>query len=315
MARPYRLQGENCLYHITSRGDDRKKIFVNETDYGKFLEYLLTAKEKFKFYLYAYCLMGNHDHLLLETTQPNISAIMQFINTAYTTYYNTKRNRCGHLFQGRYKSILVDADSYFLELTRYIHLNPVKAKIVTSPEKYPWSSYKGYLSKKGDGIINKDEIKRYLNMTNKQYRQFVEDGINKELDPFKNVYAGFLLGKVDFIKEKLKDLSDQIETKEVAYKNKLKEYVQHENIIEAVAKKYNMSSQELCSLKRRPMTEKQIAIYLLRRFTPHTNKEVGVIFFMKYQAVSKAAHNIERLMKERSDMRIDVEEIISNFEA
>ena len=93
--------------------------------------------------------MGNHYHLFFETTQPNLSAIMHFINTAYTTYYNIKRQRCGHLFQGRYKSILVDADTYFLELTRYIHLNPVKAKIATTPLEYQWSSYKGYLSKKG----------------------------------------------------------------------------------------------------------------------------------------------------------------------
>jgi len=315
MARPYRLQGENCLYHITSRGDDRKKIFIDGTDYRKFLEYLLAAKEKFKFYLYAYCLMSNHDHLLLETTQPNISSVMQFINAAYTTYYNTKRKRCGHLFQGRYKSVLVDADSYFLELTRYIHLNPVKAKIVTRAEEYPWSSYKGYLNKGGDGVIDKSEIKSHIDMTTKQYRQFIDDGISKESDPFKNVYAGFLLGKADFIKEKLKDLAEKIETKEVAHKNKLKEYIQYEAIIEAVAKKYKISPRELCSMKKRPLTKKQIAIYLLRRFTPLTNREVGDIFSMKYQAVSKSAYHIGRLIKERPDVKEDVEELISNFEA
>lgn len=171
MARPYRLQAEDCLYHITSRGDDRKKIFLNETDRRKFLEYLLSAKEKFKFYLYAYCLMGNHYHLLLETTQANISGVMQSINASYTTYYNIKRKHCGHLFQGRYKSIIVDADTYFLEITRYIHLNPVKARIVKSPEEYPWSSYKGYLNKKGDGVIDKDRIKKII-FSKKSMRDF-----------------------------------------------------------------------------------------------------------------------------------------------
>ena len=110
------------MYHITSRGDDRKKIFINETDHQKFLAYLQIAQEKFKFYMYAYCLMGNHYHLLFETTQANLSRIMQSLNTAYTVYYNVKRKRSGHLFQGRYKSILVDKDNYLLELTRYIHL-------------------------------------------------------------------------------------------------------------------------------------------------------------------------------------------------
>ena len=108
MARPYRLQSEDCFYHITSRGDDRKKIFISEYDFTKFLEYLSVAKTKFKFYVYGYCLMSNHYHLLLETTQPNISKIMHYINGSYTTYYNIKRRRSGHVFQGRFKSIVVD---------------------------------------------------------------------------------------------------------------------------------------------------------------------------------------------------------------
>ena len=114
MARPYRLQGENCLYHITSRGDDRKKIFISDHDFNKFLEYLLIAKDKYKFHLFAYCLMSNHYHLFIETLEPNLSKIMQYINTSYTVYYNTKRKKTGHLFHGRFKSIMVDGDSYFL---------------------------------------------------------------------------------------------------------------------------------------------------------------------------------------------------------
>lgn len=148
MARPYRLQIEDGFYHVTSRGDDRKPVFKSEYDYRKFLEYLITAKEKFKFYVHAYCLMTNHYHLFLETTQANLSKIMQYINTAYTIYYNIKRKRVGHLFQGRYKSILVQADAYYSELTRYIHLNPVRAKIIDNPQKYLWSSYNSYIKDK-----------------------------------------------------------------------------------------------------------------------------------------------------------------------
>jgi putative transposase len=137
MARPYRLQAEDCFYHITSRGNDRKKIFLNDTDFEKFLEYILKAKEKYDFYLLAYVLMTNHYHFLIKTTKPNLSSIMHYINGSYTTYFNVKRGRTGHLFQGRYKSLVIDADSYFQELTRYIHLNPVRAKMVKNPEDYP----------------------------------------------------------------------------------------------------------------------------------------------------------------------------------
>ncbi len=213
MARPYRLQGENCFYHITSRGDDRKKVYINEYDFKKFLEYLLRAKERFNFCLYAYVLMPNHYHLLIETRKPNLSRIMQYLNTAYTTYYNIKRKRCGHLFQGRYKSILVDKQGYFLELSRYIHLNPVRAKLVKSPEEYKWSSYKGYISKKGDGYIDKDQIKNTLDMNEARYRQFVLNGMETEqVNPLKGIYAGFMLGPTSFIKEKLQDLKIQVES-------------------------------------------------------------------------------------------------------
>jgi len=181
MARPYRLQGENCFYHITSRGDDRKKIFISNYDFQQFLKYLCQAKEKYDFYLYAYVLMDNHYHLLLETKQPNLSRIMHYLNSAYTTYYNLKRNRCGHVFQGRYKSILVDKDNYLLELTRYIHLNPVRAKMVQQPEEYKWSSYQGYLKKAGDGHIDKEQIKKDLSLW--QYEQFVQEGIGNSHNP------------------------------------------------------------------------------------------------------------------------------------
>jgi len=313
MARPYRLQGEDCLYHITSRGDDRKKIFLDKTDYQKFLEYLTTAKERFKFHLYCYCLMGNHYHLLLETTQPNISSIMQYVNTSYTTYYNIKRKRCGHLFQGRYKSILVDADAYFLELTRYIHLNPVKAKIVTVPEEYPWSSCKGYLSKKGDGLIDKDRIKKYLDMGIAGYINFMLKGMDSEYNPFKDVYAGFLLGRVDFIKDKLKSLKERIEGKEFSHKKELSAHLNEVDIIEAVAKHYRKSPEELIEMKTRPATEKKIAMYLLKRLTTLTNNQIGRIFGISFSAASKAAKDIARLIERNADIRKVTEEIISSL--
>lgn len=315
MARPYRFQGEGCLYHITSRGDDRKKIFLDETDYRKFLKYLKTAKEKFKFYLYCYCLMGNHYHLLLETTQPNISSVMQYINTSYTTYYNIKHKRCGHLFQGRYKSILVDADAYFLELTRYIHLNPVKAKIAVAPEEYRWSSCKGYLTEKGDGFIDKDCVGNRLGMKTADYRNFMLKGVDAEHNPFKDVYAGFLLGRADFIKDKLKSLKEQVEGKDFSYKKELSARLNEYEIIEAVAKHYRKSPEELIQMKTRPATEKKIAVYLLKRLTALTNNQIGKIFGISFSAVSKAAKDMTGIIEKDVGIRKVVEGLISSFKA
>jgi REP element-mobilizing transposase RayT len=120
---------------------------LNDTDFEKFLEYILAAKVKYDFYLLAYVLMSNHYHLLIKTTKPNLSRIMYYINGSHTTYFNIKRGRTGYLFKGRYKSLLIDADSCFQELTRYIHLNPIRANMVENPGDYKWSIYKAYIER------------------------------------------------------------------------------------------------------------------------------------------------------------------------
>lgn len=314
MARPYRLQAEHCLYHITSRGNDRKKIFISEQDYQKFLEYLKAAKNKFGFYLYAYCLMGNHYHLFLEINQPNLSRIMQYINTSYSAYYNVKRRRSGHLFQGRFKSILVEADSYFLELTRYIHLNPVRAKIVDSPEKYRWSSYNAYINNRPDNLVNKDRIKELLAMDVSKYHKFVLEGIKNTQDPFKNVYAGFILGGVQFIKDKLSQLQTDVETKDVAYKRAVKNIVDPQKIINAVADYFVIDSTQMLMSKKRPMTAKKAALYLLRRKTGLTNAKIGELFNMRLAAVSKAALSFGRMIADDSSLRKAVNQITSKIE-
>lgn len=314
MARPCRLQAENCLYHITSRGDDRKKIFVNDRDYQKFLEYLKSAKDRFRFYLYAYCLMGNHYHLLLEITSPNLSRIMQYLNTAYTVYYNTKRKRFGHLFQGRFKSFLVEADSYFAELTRYIHLNPVRAKIVDSPEEYRWSSYNAYLNNKPSDFIDKDRIRNLLSVDIPEYRQFVLDGILGAQDPLKGAYAGFILGRAEFIKDKLVQLRAEVESKDFAHKRAIRNIIDPGGVINLVADYFKLDPQEMRQSNKRPMIAKKMAIYLLRQNTGLTNSGIGKLFGMKSAAASKAALSFERKMENDADLRDMVKQITSKVE-
>jgi len=311
MARAYRLQGEDLLYHITSRGDDRKKIFIGEYDFSKFLEYLKLAQNKYKFYLYAYCLMGNHYHLLIETTQPNISRIMQYINTSYTAYYNKKRNKCGHLFQGRFKSILVEADVYFKELTRYIHLNPVKAKMVNLPQEYKWSSYNSYFKRKSE-IIDISRLKTLLEIDMKRYAAFVLAGINKPTDLFKNVYAGFILGGKDFIKEQLNKLAIQAAKKDFAHKKTLCG-VDHNTIIIVTAKAYNIKPEILFKAVKKPLLAKKVAVYLLKGYSGLTNEAIGKMFGISYSAVSKINKDMQVIMAKEKQVKNGVERIVSHF--
>lgn len=315
MARAYRLQGEGLLYHITSRGDGRQDIFHNDVDCAKFLEYLQTVKDKNKIYVYAYCLMTNHYHLLVETSLPNISKALQQLNTAYTVYHNVKRKKVGHLFQGRFKSLIVDKDSYLKELTRYIHLNPVRAKIVSRPEKYHWSSYREYITKIEDGIIDKAMFFRYLKITPSGYKKYVLEGIDKEINPFKEVYGGFVLGKELFIKGILKQMRSQVESEEFAYKDKIMEEVDPKAIILAVAKKYNTSPDIVCrySVKRKPLLARIVAIYLLKRYSSLTNKKIGEMFGLTDTAIGKAARSGERLIAQNKEAARGVGELISVF--
>ena len=207
MARSLRIQYPGAFYHVTSRGNEQKNVFKSKTDREKFLSYLESATERYDARIHAYCLMTNHYHLLLETPEANLSQIMQHINGAYTSYFNTKRKRSGHLFQGRYKSIVVEADEYATQLSRYIHLNPVRARMVDNPEKFFWSSYQFYAGlKKAPAWLVTDFILGFCgrNRSSSQgkYREFVVSLLDEEYEsPLKDVIASTVLGGLNFVKE------------------------------------------------------------------------------------------------------------------
>lgn len=142
MSRPLRIEFAGALYHVTSRGDGREVIFLGDEDRHRFLEVLSELVRDFNCAVHAYCLMDNHYHLLIETPESNLSKGMRQLNGVYTQRFNRRHGRVGHVFQGRYKAIIVQKESYLLELARYIVLNPVRAGMVRGPEQWPWSSYR-----------------------------------------------------------------------------------------------------------------------------------------------------------------------------
>jgi putative transposase len=142
MARPLRTEFADALYHVTSRGNERRPIFRSNRDRQTFLLFLGMAAKRFRWSVTAWTLMTNHFHLVFQTMEPNLSKGMQWLNSAYANWYNRVHGRCGHLFQGRFKAFLIDKDSYFAEVLRYVVLNPVRAKMCERPEQYRWSSYR-----------------------------------------------------------------------------------------------------------------------------------------------------------------------------
>ena len=142
MARPLRLEFPGAVYHIMARGNRRETIYLQDADFSEFLSLLAEVHGRFKWLVHAYCLMTNHYHLLIETPDANLSRGMRHLNGVYTQRFNRRHQRVGHLFQGRYKALLVQKETHLLELSRYIVLNPVRAQLVSSVDDWQWSSYR-----------------------------------------------------------------------------------------------------------------------------------------------------------------------------
>ncbi|MEP7213792.1 MAG: transposase [Acidobacteriota bacterium] len=170
-----RIEIEGGLYHVIVRGNDRQDIFHTPEHHGKFVSLVARAKERSPFFLYAWCLMTNHLHLLIERRDATVGAIMQRVLTGYSQWYNRRHRHIGHVFQGRHKSILCQSDVYLAELVRYIHLNPVRAAMVDRPEDYPHSSHRAYLGLEPEGIADVDPVLRHFGAVRERARANFQD--------------------------------------------------------------------------------------------------------------------------------------------
>ena len=204
MTRKARAEVEGGLYHVITRGNNRRRIFNSPSDYEKFLSLLAREKSRSPFFLYAYCLMSNHVHLLVERQAAKVGQIMHRLLTGYSQYYNRRYRRVGHLLQGRHKAMLCQSDRYLAELVRYIHLNPVRAGVVSDPADYQYSGHHAYLGLDKTSLVDVDPVLRHFGANKREarerYAQFVRAGIKLGHQP--ELYAGDegrILGDEEFI--------------------------------------------------------------------------------------------------------------------
>jgi putative transposase len=294
MARPLRIGYPGAFYHVTSRGNEQKDVFKSRRDREKFLGYLDSAVERYGAVIHVYCLMSNHYHLLLETPEGNLSQIMRHVNGAYTTYFNVKRKRSGHLFQGRYKAILIEADEYATELSRYIHMNPVKVGMVAKPEEYEWSSYRYYIGLNEAPKWLKTNFVIGLFNTKDAYRQFVEEAIHQEIEnPLKAAVAATILGRSVFVKKVTEAF--------------LGETKSDRNL--PAAKKLNRPTlDEITDMVSRQITSyeklaKKVSIYFCHRYSGARLREVGERFGMSDAAVTQASKRLRAACDNDADLR------------
>jgi putative transposase len=225
MARPLRIEFPGAIYHVTSRGNARRKIFLDDEDKGCFLSTLAWVVERFGWICHAYCLMDNHFHLIIETPQPNLSRGMRQLNGVYTQRFNRRHRKVGHLFQGRFKAIVVERDSYLLELCRYVVLNPVRAKMVKSPQDYVWSSCRATLGlESSPSGLSTDWLLGQFAKTKpaarRRYASFVLAGVGQS-SPWEELKGQVLLGSESFVKNLAPKLESSARAAEITKRQRL----------------------------------------------------------------------------------------------
>ena len=277
MARPLRIEMENGLYHVTVRGWERRLIVDTDRDREDWLRLLDRVAIRSNWRIFSWVLMSNHFHLLLRTPEANLSAGMHDLNSGYASLFNRRYHRCGSLFQGRFKAILVEDQTHAWELSRYLHLNPVRAKMVQLPERYHWSSYSIYrFARKAAGAppwldweTVLAEHSKDLRNARRAYQRFVEAGIeDPPRSPEKVAVGGMFLGRVSWVEQMRERLADEPTDINVPQRKGLAWRPTRAEIVRQVKEHFGADcSSDLTRVRRHGNDARVAAIYLIRRLT------------------------------------------------
>jgi putative transposase len=297
MARALRIEYPGAFYHVTCRGNWRGKVFLSNEDRQRFLMILEESLEIYQVILNAYILMDNHFHLLVQTRRANLSEFMRRFNVSYTGWFNYRHDRCGHLYQGRYKAFLIDADNYLLEVSRYLHLNTVRSGTLRSLDyqtrwqhvkKYQWSSLAGYISK--NRAIDLIEYDMILEMVGgrRKYQSFISDGLKHDItNPFEKVHNQVILGDDDFVTRIKSKYAAGSLREQPSYRNLVIELIEPGILIDCVCEILGIGMQDL--QKRYSNSDARgILSELLHRYSGLNQAEIGELLGgIDYTAVSK----------------------------
>jgi putative transposase len=315
MARPLRINFEDAVYHIIARGNRKEKIFNDDEDKQIFQQKMSKTFLKYSLICYAYCLLDNHYHLFLKTPMANLSKGMHYLNAGYANYFSAKYRLYGPLFQGRYKSILVDQDQYSLVLSSYIHLNPYRAKI-EDWVNYPASSLPVYLGRRKSIIENLDsqfilqQFHSQLPPARRLYLQYLMNNLNLKY-PQEEIKYSMALGDESFLKRIEKYISSYGKDREIQVTHAVFQSTP-EKIITLICNTYQINSEELLA-KRRGNFYRILALYLIKNHTSLSLKEIGEIFSMDYTAVSQAARRLEAKISKDKSLKKKVVQILEKL--
>lgn len=280
MSRPLRVEYPGAIWHVTSRGNERREIFRDDSDRKELLSVLGRTVELFGWKVLAYALMGNHYHLLLETPEPTLSRGMRQLNGVYTQTFNRRHRRVGHLFQGRFKAIVVERESHLLELARYVVLNPVRAGIVQSAGASTWTSYRATAGlERNPGWLAANWILRQFGekprISAQRYRAFVAEGRRSGYDPWKHVHGQIYLGSKEFSKTVARRIDGKRVSIQVPRRQREPVEVEPSAAALACATALGSSLEDLKANPRLRIRERRLVAYALRNHGRLTLRQIG----------------------------------------
>lgn len=297
MARPLRIEYVGAFYHVFNRGLERRTIFADARDYRSFLSLLEDIHGQYNIRIYSYCLMPNHYHLYLETPDGNLSRAMRHLDGVYTQRFNKRNKRVGPLLQGRYKSVLVEKENYSLEISRYIHLNPVRAKMVENPHGWEWSSYNLFMGKHKkaewldiDWILS--QFSKKMTQARKLFEKFTLEGLKEAWELDKQTWKGMILGSENFIQWVRTELVKGKEDPEIPDTRKIRKKLSVEEVEERVRE-----------ITHEPSLRKKLLMYGLKRYAGLPLNEIGQrVGGIKYTAVSMGMKRLEEAVKREKEI-------------
>lgn len=305
MARQLRITYEGAVYHITARGNEQRPIVRDDRDRAEWRRTLAQMVEHYRVVCHAWVLMDNHYHLLLETPTPNLSRAVRHLNGVYTQRFNRRHQRVGHLFQGRFKAILVEREAYLLELCRYLVLNPVRANIAAHPRDWAWSSYRATAGDEAaPAWLHTEWILAQFGRTGAAaraaYRRFVADGIVHPSRPWSQVRGQIYLGSDAFV-EQAAALRSSSDSPDIPRAQQRPTALSVEACLARIARAYQLEVPSLLEPTRRPSEAREVALYAARRVAGATLGDVARRFGMSYSGVSRRVAAVGARLK--SDAR------------
>jgi REP element-mobilizing transposase RayT len=311
MARPIRLDYPRTLYHVLSRGNEKREIFHDDKDYLKFLDTLGKMVERFKVEIHAYVLMKNHYHLLLRTQEANLSRGVQWLGVSYSVWFNRRHQRSGHLFQGRFKSFLIENERYFTAMCHYIHGNPLRAGIAENLNDYRWSSYQAYADKRHHlPWLTTDLVLGMYGGSRRRLIREQQSYFRKDTDLLRDLRYGLYLGSEEFSKECINRVGRERHREKPQYRLLLKGRNLRVLALEILERLGERTPDKILGSRKRHSLNRDLAIYILYQRGVYRNEEIGDVFGIGYTAVSEAAKRGREYLRLDKQLEKTVNEIL-----